>query len=90
MALLAIIKPNILSNIRELLYFLAATHLCKQPLNHPNIVQIVIPIIKLGFNKLDFLIYKTGLIQKTMVFVNKINNTMIMTAYLCLLLLLKE
>lgn len=90
MALLTIIKPNILGYIRELLYFWASTYFCKQLLNCPNTVQIVAPIIKLRFSELDFLISKTGLILKTMVFVNKINNTMKITAYLCLLLLLKE
>lgn len=90
MVLLTIIKPNILGYIRELLYFWAPTHFYKQPLNCPNTIQIVAPIIKLRFSELDFLISKTGLILKIMVFINKINNAMKITTYLCLLLLLKE
>lgn len=86
MALLATITPNILSYIRELLHLQAPTCFYKQPSNRPNIVQMVAPIIKPGFSELDFLILKTGLIPKTIVFVDKIDNAMKIAAYLCLLL----
>lgn len=51
---------------------------------------MVAPIIKPGFYKWDFLILKTSLILKTMVFVNKIDNAVKIVAYLCLLLLLED
>lgn len=89
-ALSATIILNVLSYIKKLLYFLVPTCFYKQPLNYSNIIQMVAPIIKPRFNKLDFLIFKTSLIPKIMVFVNKINNIMKITAYFCLLLLPKN
>ena len=44
-------------------------------------------IIKPGYCKLDFLVPKTGLISKTIVFINKIDNTVKIAAYLYILLL---
>ena len=43
--------------------------------------------MKPGSCKLDFLVPKTGLILKIMVFVNKIDDAVKIIAYLCLLLL---
>lgn len=47
-------------------------------------------IIKPGFHDLKYLISKTSLISKTMVFVNKIDNRMAIAAYFYYLLLLKN
>ena len=76
--------------IEELLHLWAPTCLYKQPLNCLNIIQLVVPITKLGFYKLDFLDLKTGLILKTMVFVNKINDAIKNAACLYLLLPLED
>ncbi len=78
--------PNVLGYIGESLYLWAPTRLYKQPLNCPNIVQMVVPITKPDYYELDFLVPKTSLILKTMVFINKIENAMKITVYLCLLL----
>lgn len=47
---------------------------------------MVAPITKFGYHELDFLVHKTGLILKTMVFENKIDNIVKIAAYLHLLL----
>lgn len=90
MALLVIIIPNVLDYIGESLHLWAPTRLYKQSLNCPNIIQMVISITKSGYCDLDFLIPKTGLILKIMVFVNKIDNVVKIIIYLCLLLLSED
>lgn len=90
MALSVIIIPNVLGYIGELLHLWAPIRLYKQPLNCPNIIQIVTPTIKPGFCELNFLVPKTGLILKTMVFVNKIDNIVQIATYLYLLLSLED
>lgn len=50
----------------------------------------MVSIIKPKFSKLNFLNFKTGLILKTIVFINKINNILKIAAYYCLLLFLKH
>ncbi len=47
---------------------------------------MVAPITKPRYCELDFLVPKTGLILKTMVFVNKIDDVVKIAAYLYLLL----
>lgn len=86
MALSVIIIPNILGYIGELLYLRAPTRFYKQLLNRPNIVQMIAPITNPGYCELDFLVSKTGLIQKIMIFVNKIDNVVKIAAYLYMLL----
>lgn len=70
-ALSTIFVPNIPGYIRKFFYLHTLTHFYKQPLDRPNITQMVNSIITSGFKDLDFLILKTGLIPKTMVFVIK-------------------
>lgn len=86
MALFATLAPNVLGYIREFFYLHTPTRLYKQPLDHLNITQMVNTIIKLGFEDLDFLIPKTGLIPKTMVFVDKRDDAIALAARLWSLL----
>ncbi len=79
--------PNVLGYIGELLHLQAPTHFYKQPLNRPNIIQMVTLITKPSFCELDFLVPKTSLILKTIVFVNKIDNIVKIIIYFRLLLL---
>lgn len=90
MALLATIIPNVLSYIGDSLYLWAPTRFYKHPLNRLNIVQLVVPITKPGYCELDFLIPKTGLIPKIMVFINKIDNAVKIAIYFYLLLLSED
>lgn len=90
MALSITIMPNVLGYIEELLYLQIPTYLYKQPLNCPNIVQMVVSITKPDYHELDFLVLKIGLISKTIVFVNNIDNVVKIVTYLCLLLLPKD
>lgn len=65
-----LIMPNILGYIRELLHFWILIYFYKQLLNCLNIIQIVALITKLDYDKLDFLVFKTSLIPKIIVFIN--------------------
>lgn len=51
---------------------------------------MIVLITKLSYYELDFLVPKTGLILKTMIFVNKINNAVKIATYFCLLLPLED
>ncbi len=51
---------------------------------------MVTPITKPGYCELDFLVPKTGLIPKTIIFVNKIDNAVKIVAYFRLLLPLED
>lgn len=82
MALFATVTPNVLGYIGESLHLHSPTRLHKQALDRPNITQMVNSITKPGFQDLDFLIPKAGLISKTMVFVNKIEEGIALAAYL--------
>ena len=86
MALSATLAPNVLSYIRESLYLHTPTRLYKQPLDRPNITQMVNTITKPRFEDLDFLISKAELIPKTMGFVDKIDNAIALAACLWSLL----
>lgn len=86
----ATVTPNVLGYIGELFYLHSLTCLHKQPFDHPNITYIVNSITKLGFQNLDFLIFKAGLILKIIVFVNKIEENIILTAHFKNLLPLKQ
>ncbi len=87
MALSVTIMPNVLGYIGESFPFWAPTRLYKQPLNRPNIVQIVAPITQSSYRELDFLVSKIGLIPKIIVFVNKIDDAVKIAVYHRLLLL---
>lgn len=82
MAFFTILAFNILAYIRESLYLYIPTCFYKQLLNHLNITQIVNSIIKLKFKDLDIMIPKTELIYKRIVFINKIDDTITLVAYL--------
>lgn len=82
MAFSTTLMPNVLGYIGEFLHLHTPTCLYKQPLNHPNITQMVNGITKPEFEDLDFLIPKAGLISKTMVFVNKIDDAIALAACL--------
>ncbi len=82
MALSATITPNVLGYIRESLHLHAPTPLYKQPLDRPNITQMVTHISKQGFGDLDYLVPKVGIIPKTMVFMEKIEDVMALAAHL--------
>lgn len=51
---------------------------------------MVINITKLSFYDLKYLILKANLVTKTMIFINKIINIMIIAGYFCCLLSLKN
>ncbi len=84
------ITPNFLGYIGELLHLYTPTFLYKQPLDCPNIIQIVFHILKQGFGDLDYLIPKVGLIPKTMVFMEKIGDVIALAAHFQRLLLSKD
>lgn len=86
MALSATITSNVLGYIGQSLHLHSPTQFYKQPLDWPNITQMVTNITKPGFRDLEYLIPKAGLIPKSMVFADKIDNAMAIAAYLrCLL-----
>ncbi len=82
MALSTTITPNVLGYIGELFHLYAPTLLYKQSLNCPNITQMVTHISKQGFGDLDYLVPKVGIIPKTMVFMEKIEDVMALAAHL--------
>lgn len=81
-AFLTIVLPNVLGYIKESLYLQTPTHFYKQPLDRPNITQIVNRITKPGFKDLDFLISKVRLISKTIIFGYDIDNRIALAIYL--------
>lgn len=87
MMLSVTITPNVLGYIRQLLHFCSPTCLYKQSLDWLNITQMVTNITNLGFHDLRFLVPEAGLIPKTMLFVNKMDNAMAIAAYFYNLLL---
>lgn len=84
--LLTTIILNILGYIEKLLHLWISTHLYKQLLKYVKIIQIVTLIHKSGFCELDFLIFKTDLIPKMIVFLNRIDIIVEITNYFHLLL----
>ena len=82
MALSATITPNDLGYIGQSLHLCSQTCLYKQSLNRSNITQIITNITNLGFHDLRFLVPEAGLISKTMLFVETIDNAMAIAAYL--------
>lgn len=82
MALSATITPNVLGYIGQLLHLCSPTRLYKQSLDWPNITQMITNITNLGFHDLRFLVSEAGLILKTMLFVDKMDNAMAIAAYL--------
>lgn len=82
MAVFTTLALNILGYIRKSRHLHTLTRLDKQPLDRPNITQMVNTITKSGFEDPDFLIPKTGLISKTMVFVDKIDDAIALVARL--------
>ena len=89
-ALFATITPNILASIGQLLHLHSPTCLYKQFLDWPNITQMVTNITNPGFHNLRFLVSEAGLIPKTMLFVDKMDNAMAIAAYFRNLLLLED
>lgn len=88
MVLSATITPtNILGYIRKSFYFYISTLFYKNPLNCPYIIQIVNLIAKQGFGDLDFRVPRVDIIQKTMIFIEKIEYIMVLAAHLQKLLL---
>ncbi len=79
------VTPNILEYIRVLLKLFPPLRIYKQSLDWPNLTYIVSPIRKVGFKDLDLLIPSRGAvgkILKTMIFVDKIDNTIEMAKHL--------
>lgn len=90
-ALFATFAPKVLSYIRKSLYLHTLTRLYKQPLDYPNITQMIKSITKSGFKNLDFLISKARSIFKTiMAFVDEIDNVIALATYFWNLLLSKQ
>lgn len=87
MVLSAILAPNVLGYIGKSLHLHTLFRFYKQSLDRLNITQMANTITKPGFEDLDFLILKTGLISKTMMFIDKINDTIVLAACLQSLLL---
>ncbi len=82
MALFATITPNVLGYIRKSLHLHRPTLLYKSLLNRPNITQMVTHILKQGFGDLDYQVPKMGIIPKTMVFMEKIEDVIALAAHL--------
>lgn len=82
MAISATLAPNVLGYIEKSFYLHTSTRFYKQLLDYSNITQMVNTITKPKFENLDFLIPKTGLIPKTMVFVDKIDDAITLAACL--------
>ena len=81
----AIITPNILDYIRVFLKLPLPSQIYKLPLDQSNLKYIIYLIQKPGFWDLAFLISKdspVGLIPKTIVFVNKIEDAIKLERYL--------
>lgn len=77
----AILMLNVLGYIGESLYLHTPTFLYKQFLDYLKITQMVNSITKPEFENLDFLIPKTRLISKTMIFVDKIDEPIALVTY---------
>ncbi len=77
----ATITTNVLGYIGELLHLHAPTLFYKQPLDCPNITQMVTHISKQWFGDLDYLVPKVGIILKTMIFWKKIEDVMALAAH---------
>lgn len=78
LALSAIIIPIVLEYICKSLKFCSATKLDWESLERANITYIVLKIVKPNFENLGFLIHdsrRVGLISKTMIFVDSIDET---------------
>lgn len=74
----ATVIPNILKYIRILLKLSPLLQIYRQLFDHPNLTYIVNLIYKTGLKDLDFIILSKniiGKISKTMIFVDKIDNT---------------
>ncbi len=72
------VTPNILEYIRVLLKLFPSSRIYRQPLDRPNLTYIVSPIRKTSFKDLDFLILSRGAVSKipkTMIFMDKIDDT---------------
>lgn len=72
------VTPNILEYIRISLKLSPPSRIYRQPLDRPNLTYIVSRIYKTGFKDFDFLIPSRGAvgeIPKTMIFVDKIDDT---------------
>lgn len=83
--LFAMVILNILEYIRVLLKFLLPLRIYRQPLYCLNLIYIVSSIRKSGFKDLDFFILNgsaVGKILKTIMFVDKIDNVIVMAKYL--------
>ena len=81
----ATITPNILDYIWVFLKLLPPSQIYRLSLDRPNLKYMVCFFWKLGFQDLAFLIPKdslVGLIPKTIVFVNKIENAVRLERYL--------
>lgn len=81
-ALSAIFISNVLDYIRKSLYLYTLTCYYEQSLDRSNITLMIYNITKLGFEDLDFLIPKSRLIPKIIVFINKINEGIVLTTCL--------
>ncbi len=81
----ATITPNILDYIRVSLKLPPPSRIYRLPLDQPNLKYMVCPIQKPGFRDLAFLVPKdgpVGLIPKTMIFVDKIEDAIRLERYL--------
>ncbi|MCJ1347030.1 hypothetical protein MMC31_005251 [Peltigera leucophlebia] len=86
MALSATLTINNLEYIRKSLDLRSPVQLCKRPLDRPNITYTVAQINKKSFGELDFLLPATTLtqsaVQKTMIFVDTVGESIVMAKYL--------
>ena len=90
LALSATITPIVLEYICKSLKLRPAIQLYQELLDKPNITYLVEEIVKPKYEDLAFLVPNgsgTNAIPKTMIFVNNIDKTQRIAAYLCIILL---
>lgn len=83
--LFATVMPNIFKYMWILLKLLLPVCIYRQPFNKPNLIYTIVPIKKVGFEDLIFVISSTNTIfdiSKTMIFINLIDETTEMVKYL--------